>query len=458
MRFRKTSLTKLLMATCLTAYAVPSAFAQTAAPAPDTTAPPAASGTATTPAAAAPAAPPPGLWISGIHLSLQIEGGITINPSDPNSGVNYGRLFDDRSDQPELNQVLLTANKPLDPKATGFDWGFKLQGMYGSDARYTHFLGIFDQSPGAGYRNQFDIVEANVLLHLPFPTEGGMDVKVGLYPTPLGYETIDPSTNPFYSHSYIFNFGIPLKHTGVLTTSHLTPLVDFYLGVDTGENTTIGCCSADNNGVPAGLIGVGLNMMGGNLTVLALSHLGPENPSRLLQPAGFNANGYMRYENDAVITWKVTDSLTLATELNWIRDGFLGNNALVTGHPEAANAYGVAQYLSYNLSDTVVFNARAEVFRDDNGVFVTAFTGNNDFVRGELGLSPLSAVLSTGGVGTTYGEITVGLTFKPTLPAPITGLLIRPELRVDDALSGSHPFGNGASSAVTVASDFVLTF
>ena len=53
-----------------------------------------------------------------------------------------------------------------------------------------------------------------------------MDVKVGLYPTPLGDEMIDPSTNPFYSHSYIFNFGLPLKHTGILTTSHLTPLLD----------------------------------------------------------------------------------------------------------------------------------------------------------------------------------------------------------------------------------------
>ena len=167
MRFPRTSFTGILMATCFATYAGPSAQAQTAAPA----APPAASGTATTAAAPADAAPPPGLWINGIHLSAQIEGGFTFNPADPNSGVNFGHLFDDRSDQVQLNQVLLTANKPLDPKATGFDWGFKLQGMYGSDARYTHFLGIFDQDPGAGYRNQFDIVEANVLLHLPFPTD-----------------------------------------------------------------------------------------------------------------------------------------------------------------------------------------------------------------------------------------------------------------------------------------------
>ena len=46
-----------------------------------------------------------------------------------------------------------------------------------------------------------------------------MDAHVGLFPTPLGYEVIDPSANPFYSHSYIFQFGLPFKHTGVLATT-----------------------------------------------------------------------------------------------------------------------------------------------------------------------------------------------------------------------------------------------
>lgn len=472
MRFPRVSLTAFMMATCVTAYAVPSADAQTAAPPPPAApAAPATSGTATTPAAPAAAAPealPPGLWIDGIHLSAQIEGGFTANPADPTSGVNFGRLFDDRANQPLLNQLLLTANKPLDPKATDFDWGFKLQGMYGSDARYTHFLGVFDQYNGPNTRNQFDIVEANLLLHLPFPTEGGMDVKAGLYPTPLGYETIDPSTNAFYSKSYIFNFGLPLKHTGILTTSHISPLFDFYIGIDTGVNTSIGCCTGDNNSAPAGIIGFGLNMMDGNLTVLALSHLGPENPTRALSatpggppdflPARYDADAYMRYLNDLIVTWKASDALTLTTEANWIRDDFDG--IFSKGKPSPANAFGVAQYFSYTLSDTITFNARAEVYRDDNGVFVAAYTGNTDFVRGELGLPALSPVLSTAPKGTTYGEITIGLTFKPNLPAPVTGLLIRPELRVDNALSGGHPFGTrgNASSSVTLASDFVLTF
>jgi hypothetical protein len=52
------------------------------------------------------------------------------------------------------------------------------------------------------------------------------------------------------------------------------------------------------------------------------------------------------------------------------------------------------------------------------------------------------------------------MTIKPNLPAPVTGLMIRPELRVDGALQGGHPFGthSNTNAQVTLASDFVLTF
>ena len=191
---------------------------------PTTTAPPPA---ATPAAPAAPAAPPPGLWVDGIHLWAQLQSGIVANPYRPATGQNWGQLFTDHANQVQLNQLLLTANKPLDPKNSDYQWGFKVQFMYGSDARYTQFLGELNRvNPESRY--QLDVVEANVLAHLPWLTDGGIDLKVGQYPTPLGYETIDPSTNPFYSHSYIFQFGLPFKHTGALATTHVNDVLDIY--------------------------------------------------------------------------------------------------------------------------------------------------------------------------------------------------------------------------------------
>jgi len=178
---------------------------------------------------AAPAVDP-----SAIKLSGLIDTGVYANT---NAGsVNAGQLFTDKHDQWVLNQAMLTAQRDLDPKAEGYDWGFKAQGFYGTDARYTHFIGVFDHNTSD--RMQADITEANLLGHAPWLTEGGIDVKVGAYSSPLGYEVIQASNNPLYSHSYIYNYALPLKHTGVLTTTHVNSMLDVYLGADSGINTT----------------------------------------------------------------------------------------------------------------------------------------------------------------------------------------------------------------------------
>jgi hypothetical protein len=375
-------------------------------------------------------------WQSGIKLNAQAEAGIVGNFSNPSDGENFGQLFTDHANQVQLNQILLTAARATDPKATGYDVGFKLQVMYGSDARYTHFLGELDRAISSRY--ELDIVEANVSVHLPWLTEGGIDVKAGQYSTPIGYEVIDPSANPFYSHSYIFNFGIPLKHTGVLAITHVNPVVDIYLDIDSGVNTSLG--SGDNNGAPAGMFGFGLNLLDGNLTVLALSHVGPENSSRVVP----KADSYMRYINDALVTYKASDKLSFTTEINYIHDDF--------AH---ADGYGAAQYVQYALSDTLTLNGRGEIWRDDKAFFVGAFPENLGFVKAEEGYP--TTVISA--APTTYSEFTLGLTYKPALPAPVAALLIRPELRYDRSLNGTTAFNSGRDhGAFTVAADAVLGF
>jgi hypothetical protein len=376
----------------------------------------------------------PATWASSIELNAQIEGGIVANPDSPKD--NFGQLFTDKANQLQLNQILLTVGRTIDPKETGWDVGFKLQALYGSDARYTHFLGELDRVTAD--RDQLDITEASITVHAPLLSEGGVDFKLGQYPTPIGYETIDPSTNPFYSHSYIFNFGLPLKHTGGYATIHATDVIDIWAGGDTGVNTSLG--GGDNNSAPAALFGFGLNLLGGDLTVLALSHIGPENPSRVVP----NANSYNRYINDAVITYKATAKLTFTTETNYIRDDYY-----------RAEGYGAAQYASYALPDSITLNARGEIYRDSKGFYVAAFPGNLDFVDAEIG-RPTTVI---GAPPTTYGAVTIGATFKPPMPAPVATLMLRPELRYDRSLNGTAPFNGGREKgAFTLAADVVIGF
>ena len=303
--------------------------------------------------------PPPTLdsWVSSIKFSGSIEAGATMNPQSPQNGVNFGHVFTGRSNQVDLNQIVLTIERDLDPKATGPDFGFKLQGMYGSDAQFTHLIGEGDHSSSS--RNAFDLVEANVYAHLPYLTAGGIDVKVGQFSTPIGNEVIAAGGNFFYSKSYIFNFGIPLKHMGLLVTTHVNPILDIYTGYTTGVNTSLGSDGGYNDGQFHFLGGFGLNLK--NVTVLALTHIGPENPAGSL-PAPIKIHDQYRYLNDVLITWHINDKLTSVTELNYIKDdGF------------AAAGGGVAEYLTYPISPIVTAGVRAEIWRDNNGFFVAGF-------------------------------------------------------------------------------------
>src|ERR1700722_10325883 len=235
---------------CVLGTLAVSAQAQTAAPAP-----------------AAPATPaPPAAWADTIKFSGHVEAGISGNFDDPKNNINFGQLFTDQANSPRMNQAMLTLERDLDPKATDYDLGFKLQGMYGTDARITHFFNEFDRVTNSPY--QWDIVEANVQAHLPWLFGGGIDAKLGQYSTPLGAEVIDATGNALYSHSYIFNYGLPFKHTGLLTTSHVTDMLDIWAGIDTGVNDSVGTKGMNNGEFPKALVGFGLNnLLDGNLTV-----------------------------------------------------------------------------------------------------------------------------------------------------------------------------------------------
>src|SRR5438876_237069 len=53
-----------------------------------------------------------------------VEGSVTGNLADPDDKQNFGRLFDDRSNEVLLNQVVITAERLLAPEPGQWDWGF----------------------------------------------------------------------------------------------------------------------------------------------------------------------------------------------------------------------------------------------------------------------------------------------------------------------------------------------
>jgi hypothetical protein len=369
-----------------------------------------------------------------------VEAGITGNPDAPIDNHNFGHLLTDRANEPLLNQLSVVGERALDPSVTGFDWGFKAWFMYGSDARYSKSVGFLDLTTND--RVQPDFPELYASVHIPIPSTNGLDIKAGKYQDPMSGETFDPRNNVFYSHSYIFNFGIPENDLGGLATLHVNKYLDIYAGVNRGVNMAF----SDNNSSVAFEGGIGLNLLDGNLTVVALTHDGPEDPLN---------NVDWRYLNDITTTWKITKNFTSVTDLNLIYDTIGGGKW----------GGGGAQYFTYAVNDWLQLGLRGEIFRDSQGFYVAQFRANNDFVHFERADNLFRPEFPTdpsnlGGGETTYLEVTGGVTFKPALPKPIAGVLIRPEVRYDRALTDRFkPFNqNTKQDQWTFGVDLVLEF
>ena len=102
-------------------------------------------------------------------------------------------------------------------------------------------------------------------------------------------------------------------------------------------------------------------------------------------------------------------------------------------------------------------NGRAEIWRDSENFFVSVPVNNLDFTNAERGLA---ANFYTAARPTTYSEFTVGVTYAPQgLPKSITTLEIRPELRYDRSLNGTHPYNDRRDAGqFTLGVDVILGF
>jgi len=345
-----------------------------------------------------------------IDIFGHIEGSYTYNFDRPDSGINPIRVFDFEHDEPLLNQLNLTVERAVDASQRKWDIGGRMEWIYGADAGLIHSFGLFDWYDGPRKpENQWDLNQ--LYLDLAIPVGNGLLVRGGKWVTLLGYETINPATNPFYSRSILFGFAIPFTHTGILLSY---PLNDNWLiegaivrGWDQWEDV--------NDGVS--FIGkVGWSSSDKKHGVIAQFITGPEQPD--------NESNY-RTVFDFIFTTAVTDKLSFAVNADiGFEDDALGSRD--------AQWYGIAGYVSYVLNEMFTLNGRAEWFRDDDGART--------------------------GVDADYYELTAGVSIRPFHGHKIgKHFVIRPELRGD--FSNEDVFDDGSSSSqFTAAVDAIFEF
>jgi hypothetical protein len=321
-----------------------------------------------------------------------------------------------KADGFNLNVLQLRIDKPLDEQ----DWaaGYRADLWFGPDAN------VLGTTSTGGNWSDFAIRQAYVALRVPLGT--GLDFKMGVFDSIIGYESIEAGNNPNYTRSYGHSIE-PQTHTGLLASYRFCECFSASVGVA----NTVGPIINDRAFAPinfpnsAGAESYKTYM--GSVALTAPDDWGSLSGSTLY--AGI-VNGFADAFNTTSPRTVTSYYLgaTVATPVTGLRMG--ASFDYLDIHQMNNDTYSFAGYLSFQATEKLSLHARAEYFKDklaDN-----AATGRFFGAVGPTGKAEVLALTATAQYDLWKNVIS------------------RLELRWDHSLSGNQLFGGNPNIAAPV--------
>ena len=259
-----------------------------------------------------------------------------------------------KSDGFNLNVVQLTIAKALDES----EWasGYRADLWFGPDANSLGSQSIFANG-GKASTGDLGIRQAYVALRAP--VGNGLDFKVGVFDTVIGYETLESGSNPHITHSYGFTVE-PTTHTGVLATYRLSDLISFSAGIANTVGPTINeRAHGPNNG--SRTVSEGHKAWMGSVALTAPDSWGWAAGSTLYAGVvnGFNSSPNGLGADDSLNLYV---GGTLATPVAGLKVGAAFDYVTVDDVPAGVGdaVWTVGAYASYQASEKLSFHGRGE--------------------------------------------------------------------------------------------------
>jgi hypothetical protein len=359
---------------------------------------------------------------ASIEFGGWLNGGVTYASHSNDSGNNGAIPFGtDRVNEFQLNQAYLYLEKAVDTKGSSWDIGGRVDFLFGTDAPSTQASGWDNQILRSGVNgygpnvrdfNQYDLAFPQAYVEIFAPLGNGLTVKAGHFYTIIGYEVVTSPDNFFYSHAYTMNYGEPFTHSGVLASYQVNDNWSVTGGAVTGWDNF-----RQDGGDWSFLGGVNWGSDDGR-SALAVSLITGENGN---DSVGQNTTMY-----SIVFSHDFSDNLHYVFQHDF---GFMEGVA-GTSNPRDTDWYGINQYLTYDINDSLSAGLRAEWFSDQANKVNSNFDAN-------------------------YYAISAGVNYSP-----VSWLKFRPEVRYDwaDTNGAGTAFGGNKNDQIQVAADFIITF
>jgi hypothetical protein len=338
----------------------------------------------------------------GWQLHGWLNASANANADSPPSGFNGPVTFLDQ-EQFALNQFYGVLERVADTGGCGWDWGARVDLLWGTDYVFTQAAGLELSQNGAahwnGAGNDYGLAMPQIYGELAY---NDLSVKLGHFYTIIGYQVVMAPGNFFITQPYTFQYGEPFTHTGALASWKYSDRTTLYGGLVNGWDKF----DAVTDKMAA---------MGGFLyapeheryTIFLTGIVGEEDG--IAVPIQGTRALY-----SLVFTYNITDNWQYVFQ----HDNGWQENGVAAGVD--AEWYGVNQYLFYTLNDCWKFGGRFEWFRDDDGFRLQAAPVRLGGLAA-LGVAGLPDVAAGN-----YYEFALGANWTPH-----ANLVVRPELRWD---------------------------
>lgn len=403
-----------------------------------------------------------------------IHGGATLNPSQ-SGGFNGPVIFADQANKFQLNQFNLFMRRSVVSEGKTWDFGGRFDFMFGTDAIFTQAFGVptFDVNDGTPLkRSEWDlnlccastrtygIALPQAFFEAYIPIGNGLNVKLGHFYTPTGFETVPAPDNFFYTRAYTLNVGEPFTHTGMLATYQANANWQILGGPLTGSATGGWDAGWDRQLSNWSGLGGFTWTSDNQATSFHLSGTYGETSARSSEIWGFY---------NIVFKHRITPkTLLVLHHVYGHAGGVLLNNLKYTNAIKDAEWFSALVHLYYDLTDNVSIGARGEWYRDEEG-----FRNPSPFRIAAATNVVNGATVSYAGNPSTvtatpadYYNVTLGLNWRAAKTLKLTWnalkrLTIRPNIRYDrvDAYhtTAYRPFG-GNKDQILFSLDFLLPF
>jgi hypothetical protein len=167
--------------------------------------------------------------LSATTISGYVDTSAQWNMGTGNLGVpTYAFGGTSKADGFNLNVVKLTLEKALEP-TDSWAAGYKVDLIAGPDANVLN-------TSSTGSSSDFGVKQAYVALRTP--VGNGLDFKLGVFDTIIGYEVFESGNNPNFTRSYGYTIE-PTTHTGALMSYQFADWISANVGIANTVGPTI---------------------------------------------------------------------------------------------------------------------------------------------------------------------------------------------------------------------------